>query len=148
MRPAANLALQLAALTAAVVLRMRWGGLETLFFMMTVIGPVLALVPTMLAIALLRSRVLSWHVWVPFAGMSAGTLLASLFFGGDKNFVLTWIPALELLGVSGPRSEWVGLTDSVGMAGLCAFPVFLVWALAAIFVFNRPRAASVERTSP
>lgn len=137
-----NLVVHVAVLVASVLLRLRWGGVEAVFFVFTVVGPVLMLVPTILAFVLpLRPRA-PWPAWVSLAGMSAGMLVASLCYrvidvSGPKPG-----PVVELLGLSGP-AEWA---NQVAQVAIWSFPVFLVWALVAMFVFNDRGAARVEKS--
>ncbi|MDN5859927.1 MAG: hypothetical protein L0H84_15035, partial [Pseudonocardia sp.] len=61
-----NLALQIVALVVALGLRIARPGVITEFLLITLIGPLLALGPTALAIAALRRRRLPAPLAVPF----------------------------------------------------------------------------------
>jgi hypothetical protein len=124
-----NLVAHVAALTLSVYLRTRWGGWETALFALTIIGPVGMLLPSLLALGLLRRRRLTANVWVPLAAASGCMLLASALITGVGDLTEPTLPLFELLGLPGNRGEWGDWTGPVGLVCAAAFLVFLGWAL-------------------
>jgi hypothetical protein len=124
-----NLALHVAALVLSVYLRLSWGGWETAVFALSVIGPVAMLLPSLVALGLLRRHRLGANVWVPLAAASGSMVLASALVVGAGDLTEPKIPLFELLGLPGARGEWGAWTNPAGLAFAVAFLVFLGWAL-------------------
>jgi hypothetical protein len=131
MRTGSNVALQCLAVALFVGLRLAAPGWLFVFFVLTVVGPVLALLPLGLAIGTARRGPAREHAAVPFcvgAGLLAviGALVPDS--GDDRDFV----PLAALLGRDDlPRSvmdaAWTG-----GWALVLAYLATLVWLVVAV----------------
>lgn len=132
-----NLALQVAALALSAYLRLGWGGWETVAFAMTIIGPVAMLLPSAVALGVLRRRRLGANVWVPLTAASGSMVLAGALIAGTGDLTEPTIPLFELLRLPWDRSDWGPWTSLVGFAGAAAFLLFLGWALLEVAASGR-----------
>ncbi|MGW4211066.1 hypothetical protein ACWEIJ_23960 [Lentzea sp. NPDC004789] len=124
-----NLAMHVAALVLSVYLRLSWGGWETLAFAMSIIGPVMMLLPSLVSLGMLGRDRLGANVWVPLAAASGSMVLASALLVGAGDVPQSTIPLFELLRLPGNRDDWGAWTTPVALACALAYLVFLGWAL-------------------
>lgn len=130
-----NLALQVVALVAAIGLRAARPGAVTEFLLVTVIGPLLALVPVALAVVALRRRRLAAPLAVPFV-VCAVALVAAAALAPDVADGARWVPAFELLGV---RPRQIVRMDIVGRVLITGYVLALTWTTVA-FIRSRPQS--------
>lgn len=95
MKATTNLYVQLTALAVFVVLRFAAPGLILVFFVVTVIGPVLVALPTVMAWRHRRAD-LSWPV-VALSGATAACLVVAGALVYDTDDQHDYFPAVELL---------------------------------------------------
>lgn len=129
-----NLALQVAALVAAIGLRAAHAGLVTHFLLITLVGPLLALAPVVLALAALRRRRLPAPLAVPFV-VCAIALVAASALAPDIAAGARWVPGLDMIGVRPHRI--IGM-DIVGRVLAVGYVLALTWTAVA-FIRTRPR---------
>lgn len=129
-----NLGVQVAALAAAVWLRALRPGVVTEFVLLTVIGPLLALAPLGLAVAVLRMGRLPAPLAVPFV-VCAVALVAAAALTPDIAAGVRWVPAFDLLGVA-PRQ--LIRMDIVGRVLAAGYVLALTWTVVE-FVRSRRR---------
>jgi hypothetical protein len=130
-----NLSLQVVALVAAIGLRAARPGAVTEILLITVIGPLLALVPVVLAVAALRLRRLPAPLAVPFV-VCAFALVAAAALAPDAADGLRWVPIFDLLGV---RPRQIIRMDIVGRVLASGYVLAVTWTTVA---FLRSRARS------
>lgn len=135
MRTGWNVALQVVALLGFCGLRFAAPGWLLFFLIVTIIGPLLLLVPTVLAIATVRRRVLPAALAAPFAACAGLLLLAGLAVP-DFDDVRGYAPVMVLLGLRG--TEVPALLSGTGMLAAFAWLGAVVWLVAALVVAHRP----------
>lgn len=128
-----NLVLQVVALVAAIVLRAAHPGAVTELLLITVVGPLLALVPVALAIAALGRRRLAAPLAVPFV-VCALALVAAAALAPDVAAGTRWVPVFDLLGV---RPRQLIRMDIVGRVLAAGYVLALTWTTVA-FLRSRP----------
>jgi hypothetical protein len=131
-----NLGLQLVALAAAILLRAARPGAVTEFLLVTVVGPLLALVPVALAVAALRRQRLPAPLAVPFV-VCAFALVAAAALAPDVAAGVWWVPVFDLLGV---RPHQILRMDIVGRVLAAGYVLAVTWTTVA---FLRTRARPV-----
>jgi len=122
-----NLSLQLVALVAAILLRAARPGAVTEFLLVTVIGPLLALVPAALAVLALRLRRLPAPLAVPFV-VCAFALVAAAALAPDVAAGVWWVPIFDLLGV---RPHQIIRMDIVGRVLAAGYVLAVTWTTVA-----------------
>jgi hypothetical protein len=129
MRTSVNLALQLAAIAVATVLRFAQPGWLLLFFVLYVIGPVLLLQQVVLAaVAMRRPRILPASVATPF-GIAAASLVTANLLIADVGDGPRLRSPLELVAGYVPEA-----LQSLGWVLLVIWAGSLVWANVALCV--------------
>jgi hypothetical protein len=131
MRTGSNVALQCVAVLLFVGLRLAAPGWLFVFFVITIIGPVLALLPLGLVIGTARRRVLARSVAVPFC-VTAGLLVVIGALMPDSGEQRDFVPLAALLGGDDlPRpvmdAAWTG-----GWVLVLAYLATLGWLVVAI----------------
>ncbi|MGI5130652.1 hypothetical protein ACQEVB_27865 [Pseudonocardia sp. CA-107938] len=129
----ANLGLQLVALVAAITLRAVRPGAVTEFLLVTVVGPLLALVPAVLAVAALRFRRLPAQLAVPFV-VCAVALVAAAALAPDVADGVRWVPVFDLLGVHPQR---IIRMDIVGRVLAAGYVLAVTWTTVAFLRMRR-----------
>lgn len=128
------MALQVGALVAAVALRATAPGWFLLIAIMTIAGPLLALVPTVLALVVLRRRVLPAGLAAPFVACAGFLVLAGAAMP-DFDDVRDHAPVLVLLGYGeAPVPEAL---YGLGLLGVLGWLVALLWLVIALVVNRR-----------
>jgi len=122
-----NLSLQLVALVAAILLRAARPGAVTEFLLITVVGPLLALVPVALAVAALRLHRLPAPLAVPFV-VCAVALVAAAALAPDVAAGVWWVPMFDLLGV---RPHQIIRMDIVGRVLAAGYVLAVTWTTVA-----------------
>ncbi|MEJ8280244.1 hypothetical protein [Pseudonocardia spirodelae] len=133
MRTSVNVAVQAGALTAFVVLRFTAPGWLLIILILTVAGPVVLAVPTVLSLATLRRRELSGLVTAPFLACAGFLLLGGATmpdFGDTEDSVRAPVQVLlEGAGLGAGPVEPLYVLGSLAVAGWAASLVWLVVAL-------------------
>lgn len=139
------MALQAGALVAVVALRCTAPGWFLFIAIMTIAGPLLALVPTVLALGVLRRRVLPARLTAPFVAC-AGLLVFAGATMPDFDDVRDHAPVLVLLGHGDtPVPEAL---YGLGMLGVAGWLVALLWLVVALVVARRPARRTVGPPHP
>lgn len=124
MRTSTNIVLQIAAVAAAVGLRLARPGWMLIAAVLLVV-PVLGIgLPLVLALATAhRDRLPRW-VAVPFVS-AAATLVVAAATLPETDDATGWVPLLEVLGL--PQPPDTSIADLVGTLAVCGFVGALVW---------------------
>lgn len=135
MRTGWNIALQVVALLGFCAARLAAPGWLLFFLIVTIIGPLLLLVPTALSVATVRRRVLPAPLAAPFL-TCAGLLLLTGLTLPDFDDVRAHAPLLVLLGRD--DAEVPAALSGIGSLAAFAWVGALVWLVVALAVAHRP----------
>lgn len=130
----ANLVLQVVALAITVGLRATRPGAVTELLLITVVGPLLALGPVVLAVVALRRGRLAAPLAVPFV-VCAVALVAAAALAPDLAGSTRWVPMFDLLGI---RPWQMIRMDVVGRVLAAGYVLALTWTTIA-FIRSRPQ---------
>ncbi|WP_436492484.1 hypothetical protein [Actinokineospora sp. HUAS TT18] len=133
MRTSTNLAIQVTALVTFVALRFVGMGYGALVFVMTVVGPLLAVTPTVLAARVLGRGRLARRAAVPFMVAAGALVVAGACVADERGFAREPIPIVNLLTGDGVRKQdplWA--LDVVGWLAVAVFVAALVWTVVAL----------------
>lgn len=138
MRTNLNVALQAGALLAFVALRFTAPGWFLIILIMTLVGPVLLMVPAVLSLTVLRRRVLTPAVTAPFLACAGFLLAGGLLMpdsGDSEDSVRAPLSVLlESAGLSAGPTEPLYVLGSVALLG---WSVSLVWLGVALALDTR-----------
>lgn len=134
MSPRTNLAIQITAVLAFSLFRFAAPGWWLLILVMTIVGVVGVLTPTVLALCTLRRPRLTWPVAVPFL-TGAGCLVVAGALFPDFDDQTSYVPLLKLLGVDGDVD---GLVAGIGGVAVIGFMLSVVATLVAVAVTAAP----------
>ncbi|WP_224392201.1 hypothetical protein [Pseudonocardia sp. ICBG1293] len=134
MRTNLNVALQAGSLLAFVGLRFTAPGWFLIILIITLVGPVLLTVPSILALTVLRRRVLAPAVTAPFVACASFLLAAGLLmpdFGDTQDSVRAPLSVLmESAGLAAGPSGPLYVLGSLAVAGWSVSMLWLGVALA------------------
>ncbi|MER5670202.1 hypothetical protein [Pseudonocardia alni] len=134
MRTTLNVALQAGALLAFAALRFTAPGWFLIILIVTLVGPALLAVPTVLSLTVLRRRVLGPAVAAPFVACAGFLLAGGLLmpdFGDTADSVRAPLSVLlESAGLSAGPTEPLYVLGSLALTGWSVSLVWLVVALA------------------
>lgn len=136
MRTATNITIQLAALAVFAALRLAVPGWMLLIFIFSLVGPVLVLVPSAMAIGVVRRGRLDRAVAAPFLAAAITLVIAGALFP-DLDDQRGYIPIISGLPPT-PADDALGFVGH--LAGL-AFIGAVVWIIVAVVVTRRRRTA-------
>lgn len=129
MRASVNVALQIGALVAFGVLRLLSPGWLLVILIVTIVGPLIMLVPPALSFVTLRRKVLPAALTAPFVACAALLLIggATMPDAGDADSNLAlW----TLVGDGSPVPDAFGVIGMVATLGYLGSVVWLIIALA------------------
>ncbi|WP_436492485.1 hypothetical protein [Actinokineospora sp. HUAS TT18] len=143
MRTWVNVLLQLGAFVAFFALRLSAGGWLLIFYIVTVIGPVVTLAPLVTALVTAGRGRLPKRVWLPFAVAAAALVGAGALIADFGDAPGAFIP------VVGEVAEDSGLMylSTAGWVFALAFVVSVVWILVAVSETRKGRPAEAGRPS-
>jgi urea transporter len=130
MRTGWNIALQLTALAAFVIMRLGAFGWLTLMFVLTLIGPILVLVPTGLAVGTVRRRRLTPAVTVPFIAAACFLVLAGAVYPDYGDSPEAFAPVVS--SRISPPSELVTILFAIGNLAAVGFLASIFWTVVAV----------------
>jgi hypothetical protein len=131
MRTGWNVALQCLAVLLLVGLRLAAPGRLFVFFVITVVGPVLALLPLGLAIGTARRRVLERKTALPFC-VGAGLLVAMGARVPDSGEQRDFVPLAALFGRDDLSRSLMDAVWTGGWVLVLAYLATLVWIVVAV----------------
>lgn len=135
MRTSWNVALQVGAVVACVALRSTAPGWFLFILIMTIVGALFPLIPTVLSLVVLRRRVLPAALAAPFVACAGFLVLAGLTVP-DFDDLRTRAPVMVLLGQGdAPVPEAL---HGLGMLAVLGWLAALVWLVVALVVVDRP----------
>jgi hypothetical protein len=132
-----NVALQLAALAAFVLLRLSAFGWMAFIFVFTLIGPILVLVPTGLAIATVSRRRLTRAVTVSFVATACFLVLTGAVYPDFGDSPYAYLPVVATPIPS--SSELVGIAFVIGNVAALGFIAGVIWIAVAVCSSARSR---------
>lgn len=136
MRTATNITIQLAALAVFAALRLAVPGWMLLIFILSLVGPVLVLVPAGMAIAVVRRGRLERSVAAPFL-TAAITLVIAGALVPDLDDQRGYIPIIS----GAPPTPVDDALSFVGSVAALGFIGAVVWIIVAVVVTRRRRTA-------
>ena len=135
MRTSWNVALQVGAVVACVGLRSTAPGWFLFILIITIVGALFPLIPTVLSLFLLRRRTLPASLAAPFVACAGFLVLGGLTVP-DFDDVRTHAPVMVLLGQGdAPVPDAV---HGLAMLSVLGWLAALVWLVVALVLVNRP----------
>ncbi|OLT15825.1 hypothetical protein BJF78_15730 [Pseudonocardia sp. CNS-139] len=133
-----NVALQLAALAVAVIVRLASPGWMLVIAVVSVVPLAVAALPSVLALGTLRRHRLTAPVAVPFTVSAAALVLVALLYP-ELDDVTSWVPVLRLAGLQDDidRGADIITASSVGNAAVLLLVTATVWTVVAVVVTRR-----------
>lgn len=128
MRASANVVLQIGAVVAFGILRLLSPGWLLLILIVTVVGPLVTMVPPALSLVTMRRRVLPGALTAPFVACAALLLVAGATMpdaGDAESNLALW----TLVGDGSPVPDVFG---AVGMAATLGYLASVVWLIVAL----------------
>ncbi|OJY43774.1 hypothetical protein [Pseudonocardia sp. 73-21] len=145
MSPRTNLAIQLSALLTFTLFRFAAPGWWLVILVISIVGVLVVLLPTVLALTTVRRASLTRPVVLPFLGCATSLVVAGALFPDFGDTDDAQVPLLSVLGLDGDPN---GVLAGIGAVAVLAFMICVAITPVAVAATARTPRHSPPAASP